>query len=654
MINKVFDDDAVVLYASSDDNYVPYLLVLLTSIVQNSSDKYNYDIIIFYFSMSEKNKELIKHQREGYDNISIRVINISSELVLDESLLVTRTLTKEIWLKVLGIYALKCYQKAIVMDCDVVCVSDISELYYTEIGNNLLGAVKFLNMYIYKNSEILNRRVVMLKDYGIDITEDYFNYGVVLQNIEEFCHVYSLEFMLKLISEQKYLVQDQDMLNILCKGKVKWVDSKWNTFPFTTIEFENVIKMVPEQERAYWINGYENPACIHYTIPVKPWFERRGTYSYATSYFWNYVTKVKEFKFSYFEKQADKYDKNKTFLAEVIRKTNDDFYCDLKDKNLYVYGYGFWGKYIEKSYDYVISGFIDTDVNKYNSTSHIPVGGYEIIEYSQNAVILISNDKWEKIALELFEKGYKNIYSYFCLEKKDRISWCPKQEDYYLVSKCFGLFANEKSNRLFDEIVSKRYKRITDRTIKYLDVIEERQYFENDVLILADDEIYVDIGSYSGVTISSFIKCTKGNYKKIYGFEMNRMNFEELCNSIHADRIELVNLALSDHQGTGYYAPWGYFSILSEQGEGVVVDRLDNILNDRVTTIKINVNNTREVIEGAYSIIQNYKPKMAVSLSNKYSDLWEIPLLLQSINPEYQLYLKHHNSDDWDTVLYAI
>lgn len=654
MVNKVFNNDAVVIYASSDDNYVPYLLVLLASIVENSSIKFKYDIIIFYFSMSEENRELIKLQGEGHDNISIRVIDISSELIVDENLLVTRTLTKEIWLKILGIYALKGYQKAIVIDCDVVCVSDIAELYYTDIGNDLMGVVKFLNMYIYKNSGILNRRVVMLKDHGIDIEDDYFNYGVALQNIEGFSHTYSLDFILKLISEQNYLVQDQDMLNILCKGKIKWIDSKWNTFPFTQREFENVIRMVPERERNYWIDGYENPSCIHYTIPVKPWLERRGAYSYASSFFWNSATKVKGLKFSYFTKRADKYTKNKMSLSEVIHKTYDDLCCDLKDKSLYVYGYGSQGKYIEKSCNYAISGFIDMDVNKYNNASRIPVGGYELIDQPQNAVILISNEKWEKIATILLDKGFKNIYSYFCLEKEDRTSWCPKQEDYYLISKCFGLFANEKSRRLFDTIVSKRCDRIIDRTIKYLDVFEGRQYFENDVLLLADDEIYVDIGSYKGETISSFIQCTRGSYRKIYGFEMNRANYEVLCDSVHTDKIEIMNLALSDYKGTGYYASHGYFSRLSKDGERIAVDRLDNILNDKVTLIKINVNNTREVIEGACNIIKKYKPKLAVLVSNKYSDLWEIPLLLQNINPEYNFYLKHHNTDDWDTVLYVI
>ena len=50
MVDKVFNDDPIVLFTSCDDNYVPYLLVLLTLIIGRSLDKYNYDI----YSKSQK------------------------------------------------------------------------------------------------------------------------------------------------------------------------------------------------------------------------------------------------------------------------------------------------------------------------------------------------------------------------------------------------------------------------------------------------------------------------------------------------------------------------------------------------------------------------------------------------------------------------
>ena len=52
------------------------------------------------------------------------------------------------------------------------------------------------------------------------------------------------------------------------------------------------------------------------------------------------------------------------------------------------------------------------------------------------------------------------------------------------------------------------------------------------------------------------------------------------------------------------------------------------------------------------TIIRN-KPKLAICVYHKPCDLWEIPLLIKSIVPEYKIYLRHYSGSILESVCYA-
>lgn len=57
---------------------------------------------------------------------------------------------------------------------------------------------------------------------------------------------------------------------------------------------------------------------------------------------------------------------------------------------------------------------------------------------------------------------------------------------------------------------------------------------------------------------------------------------------------------------------------------------------------------------GARNTLLNYKPKLAISLYHKNEDLYEIPLWLNLLVPEYKFYLRHYSNKRWDLVLYCV
>lgn len=56
---------------------------------------------------------------------------------------------------------------------------------------------------------------------------------------------------------------------------------------------------------------------------------------------------------------------------------------------------------------------------------------------------------------------------------------------------------------------------------------------------------------------------------------------------------------------------------------------------------------------GAEEIIKLQKPKLAICVYHKPEHLWEIPLYIKKILPEYKLFFRHHTSLEYETVCYA-
>lgn len=79
----------------------------------------------------------------------------------------------------------------------------------------------------------------------------------------------------------------------------------------------------------------------------------------------------------------------------------------------------------------------------------------------------------------------------------------------------------------------------------------EDQYFENQIIRLSNQEIFVDGGCYIGDTIAEFLKRVKGQYAFIYGFEPDYENFIKAQENLKKYRnIQVINKGLWNKQGT--------------------------------------------------------------------------------------------------------
>ena len=61
-----------------------------------------------------------------------------------------------------------------------------------------------------------------------------------------------------------------------------------------------------------------------------------------------------------------------------------------------------------------------------------------------------------------------------------------------------------------------------------------------------------------------------------------------------------------------------------------------------------------EALKGARNTILKDKPDLAICVYHKNEDIIEIPRYILELDPEYELYLRHYDLAEYETVLYAV
>ena len=250
------------IFFSPDDNYISYLDVAVSSLIANASKEFNYRIIILNTGLNESNIDKIKqNEREKF---KIDFVDISADVEKIKSKL------KNVYhFSIVTYYRLFIaslfpqYGKVIYLDCDLVVLGDISELYHTELGDNILGACP--EQFVQNTKEF---RAYAAEALGVD-PDGYVNAGVLLMNLAEFRKNRIEEKFVRLITEHDFdlLDPDQAYLNYLCFDKIQILSNGWNKEPMPLA-----------------CEGKKN--IVHYALYKKPW---QYDDVMDGEYFWHYA-----------------------------------------------------------------------------------------------------------------------------------------------------------------------------------------------------------------------------------------------------------------------------------------------------------------------------------------------------------------------------
>lgn len=228
-----------------------------------------------------------------------------------------------------------------------------------------------------------------------------------------------------------------------------------------------------------------------------------------------------------------------------------------------------------------------------------------------------------------------------------------------MLCNVYDLLKDKKSQKVFYAIID-RFLGDGKNINIMADVCDENQYYPLDVIKLSDHESFVDAGAFIGDTINNFVGRTRGKFDRIFSFEVDAVNFKLLQKNVKNmpchDRIKMFNIGILDSEcDITYSVDTLQSTIGTGEGKGHVMP-LDDVLKDeKVTFIKMDIEGAElQALRGAKKIIQDQKPKLAICVYHDFRHLWEIPLYIKLLVPEYKIYLRHHTNLEYETVCYAV
>lgn len=179
MYNK---DELIPIFFTIDDGYAPYLHVALISLIENASEDRKYKIIVVYQELNEENRNNLAALVKNHQNFEIefKYMKQSLDMITDriENRLRSDYFTMTIYFRIFIPDMYPEYDKAIYIDSDIVVPGDISELYDTDMHNNLIGVVKDGSV-----NDVAELQRYMTESLGLKLG-DYFNSGMLLMNMK--------------------------------------------------------------------------------------------------------------------------------------------------------------------------------------------------------------------------------------------------------------------------------------------------------------------------------------------------------------------------------------------------------------------------------------------------------------------------------------
>lgn len=200
-------------------------------------------------------------------------------------------------------------------------------------------------------------------------------------------------------------------------------------------------------------------------------------------------------------------------------------------------------------------------------------------------------------------------------------------------------------------------------------MVQQYRYVTEDKIIqVKPDDIVIDAGGCHGDTAFYFAeKCGDGGH--VYSFEFLPDNLKVFKKNIeinkgYGDKITIVEHPVWVVSGQKLFVESnGPATRVVESSichESIIVETLSiDDFNTRnklssVDFIKMDIEGSElSALKGAESTIRKFRPTLAISVYHQFSDFWEIPQWINSLQLGYKFYLGHYTIHAEETVLYA-
>lgn len=262
---------------STDDNYVQHCMAMLCSLFENNK---GHQIIVhlLHHGLSVDNQNLMSSLARKYgcemcyydiDDSVFSKVQLNSAIKFNGAQMYSMTTYYRILLPSLLPDDI---HRILYLDCDIILMHGVSELFELDMENYGVAAVKDGSPYdSYHRFKM-----------GLGLQHAAFCAGMMMLNLDYWRNHDSQEALLEYVTRQWDYVymQDQDALN--CVFRDSWIQLpyKWGRTPLS-------VAPVDKSQRWFDIEEYVcQPCIIHYAAHVKPWLD---VWFPLQEHYWKYV-----------------------------------------------------------------------------------------------------------------------------------------------------------------------------------------------------------------------------------------------------------------------------------------------------------------------------------------------------------------------------
>ncbi|WP_310415808.1 glycosyltransferase family 8 protein [Chamaesiphon sp. OTE_8_metabat_110] len=249
--------DPISIFFAADDKYARHCAVTITSIINNTASP---DRLEFYILSSDISKENQSNLEKLCADCAAKISIVNVDLTLFASLpTILEHLNLNMYSRLLIPDLCPDRKKIVYLDCDILVLSDIAELFDLEMDNKPIAAIPHIQ---------LPYQEVFVETFNVRDNDIYFNSGVLVIDTELWRQKQYGQTILEYCSNNiaQLHFADQDALNVVFWENYYHLPGTWNV---ETRLYKEKLMGVPQDKKT---NGrIKSPKILHYTGPNKPW-----------------------------------------------------------------------------------------------------------------------------------------------------------------------------------------------------------------------------------------------------------------------------------------------------------------------------------------------------------------------------------------------
>lgn len=266
----MFDLSEITIVSAADEGFVPHLATLFLSLLKTKKPDTTISFYVIDDHISLVSKDKLNQMVNEY-NAMISYLQIDT-LEFDDMVESDRIPTTAYFrIAIPNFLKHTDIERAIYLDCDIVALQPIEDIWRIDLGDKLMAAVEDAGFH------------QRLDAMEIDAESNtYFNSGVMIIDLEKWRAEKITEQVLNFASsnQEELRFHDQDALNAILHDRWLVLHPKWNAQAYILQGEKDHPTKIGKIE---YDEARNDPALVHYSGHVKPW-HKESDHPYQKDY----------------------------------------------------------------------------------------------------------------------------------------------------------------------------------------------------------------------------------------------------------------------------------------------------------------------------------------------------------------------------------